>query len=116
MYSLLFALLTFACYGLYHRSKKVKFKQLDTLTVCLQKYPNILQGSIISIFLFLLLFFCYLLGLGSGIFTCILFVMTGLSLVVLLKPLAIFTWRKLTLLFLISFSLELLMHCLPQIP
>ncbi|AWW32817.1 hypothetical protein DN752_23220 [Echinicola strongylocentroti] len=95
-------------YLLYNTSKKAQLHQTHRLEIWAHHYPN--QSKVIGLLLFLvgLLIAVFDSGLGAGIFTFFVLLMTIGSLVVVVTPIRFLNFKTLIVLFAISFIFELL--------
>lgn len=108
----LISFLTFAAfYLLYSTSKKMAAVSISKLGIekwsC--KKNKIAQIASLALMIFSLGLSCFYWGLGSGVFTFFILLMTVASLVILLAPLRLLNYRFLGVLFLCSILFETLL-------
>lgn len=106
MYSLLFLILFVGCYLLYLTSKKAKLGKVPTGFLRLAKSTK--NARVIALAIFMVSWIVIILdqGFGSGTFAFGGYIMTALSVVVLLNPLHYIRWTHLLGLFLTAILLE----------
>lgn len=109
MVTLIVVLLLSGFYLFYNTSQKVQLSR----TLFIEKWAQ--DNSIAARYFALLLFIIGLVisifsfGIGSGVFLFFVILMTVASLVVLLAPLKYLSYKSLSLLFVFSFAIELIL-------
>lgn len=106
MYSLLFLVLSVGCYLLYVSSKKAKVGKVPPGFLRLARSTK--NAKIIAGVLFILSWVVIIIdqGFGSGTFAFGGYIMTALSVVVLLNPLQYIHWKHLLGIFVVSILIE----------
>lgn len=107
MYSLLFLILCVGCYILYITSKRAKLRKIPPPLIRLAQQET--KAKFIAAFLFILSWAIVMIdqGFGSGTFAFGGYLMTALSIVVLLNPLKYIRWTHLLALFALSTVFEI---------